>query len=464
MTNPHDVAADLWSLAGGEQAQLEALQVDGPAQVLPSVFDVTTAATASVAAAALAIAEFDAARRGTTTAAVHVDSRHATLSFRDEKHALIDGKAPEVWADLSGYYETSDGFVQIHANFAHHGERALGALGLAADATRPEVEAVLQGWSRFDAEAEIVANDGICSAFRSATEWAEHPHAKHLGDAPPVLRSACGEPRHHDALETSPGGSLPLSGVRVLDLTRILAGPVAARTMAAFGADVIRVGADGLASHELSVALTSLGKRFAHIDLRAAEGRGLLFSLVAKADVVLTAFRPGSLGDLGVTPGALREANPSLVLAELSAFGKTGPWGGRRGFDSITQTASGIAHDGMLASNGETPSPLPCQLLDYASGYLLALGIVRSLTDRLSTGSGYEVEVVLARTGHWLRSLPRVESGADIALPDDVADLQQTRPSPFGQLTHMRQPGTIGQLEGRWSRGPERPGQSEPRW
>ncbi len=473
-----DIAAEVWALAGGNVASLESVVIDGPAHVLPSAFEVTAVATGVVAAATLAIAEFDSARRNREIAPVVVDSRHSTWSFRDEKHVQIDGETPQVWADLSGYYATSDGFVQIHANFPHHAARALDALGLPSDADREMVEAELFGRDRFEVEDLIVANNGICSAFRSLDEWRQHPHAVHLGSTPPLLRTERAARDHAEravsqhvidtmvSADGSEHNDRPLAGVRVLDLTRILAGPVAARTMAAFGADVIRIGAEDLPSHELSVALTSVGKRFAHIDLRTEPGRETLMGLAASADVVLTGFRPGSLAALGVDQTSLRSARPDLVIAELSAFGATGPWGGRRGFDSITQTASGIAHEGMRASGGDAPTPLPCQLLDYASGYLLATGIVRSLTDRLSTGSGYDVEVVLARTGRWLEALGRVDHGLEVPLPSaaDVAEFQQERPSPFGLLNHMSQPGSIGGLSGEWTKGPERPGQSEARW
>ena len=463
MSSASEVANEIWSLAGGEESALDSLALPGPEQVLPSAFPVTAVATGVVGAAVSAIAEFDSVRRGVTPAPVVVDSRHATWSFRDEKHVLVDGEAPQVWADLSGYYATADGFVQIHANFAHHAERALEALSLPSDAPRDLVEQTLATRSRFDVEDLIVANQGICSAFRSLAEWRVHPHAAHLGETPPLVRT---ERPGSNSSATAPSGDRPLSGLKVLDLTRILAGPVAARTMAAFGADVLRIGAVGLPSHELSVALTAVGKRFAHLDLRSTAGRDQLFQLASEADVVLLGFRPGSLASLGVDAASLRVARPDLIIAELSAFGATGPWGGRRGFDSITQTATGIAHEGMLASGAATPTPLPCQLLDYASGYLLATGIIRSLTDRLANGSGFDIEVVLARTGRWLESLGRVDDGFAVPMPTagDVSAMQENRHTPFGHLRHMRQPGTIGGISGTWTRGPERPGQSPPAW
>lgn len=456
-----EVAAHLWGLAGGESSHLDALSIDGPSRVLPSVFDVTAAASGAVGAALLGIAEFDAVRRGDRVAPVKVDTRHATMSFADERHVQVDGERPEVWADLSGYYETADGWLQIHANFPHHCTRALAALGLAPDSNRAAVEAELRGRTGEHSEQAIVDRGGVAAAFRSRQEWLDHPHGQHLGDAAPLIVTE----RHTSLRVESPARAVhPLSGIRVLDLTRILAGPVAARTLAAFGADVIRIGADHLPVHELSVALTAVGKRFVHLDLRSESGRAKFFGLVASADVVLTGFRPDSLSRLGVSDAAIREARPDVVHARLSAFGSTGPWGGRRGFDSITQTASGIAHEGMLAAGADRPAPLPCQLLDYASGYLLALGIVRSLTRRLDTGSGYDIDVVLARTGRWLDGLGRVEGGLEVEGPIDVADLQVQRATPFGRLTHMRQPGTIGGQSGVWSIGPERPGQSKPAW
>ncbi|MEE9417735.1 MAG: CoA transferase [Acidimicrobiales bacterium] len=461
---PIDVAAELWGLAGGDPSQLDSLTIAGPRLVLPSVFAVTAAASGAVGAALLAIAEFAGARRGEGTAPVEVDSRHATLSFADERHVQVDGDRPAIWADLSGYYETSDGWLQIHANFVHHSSRALAGLGLGEDSTREMVEAELRSRTSVEAEQAIVANDGVASAFRSRQEWLEHPHGRHLANTSPLVIT---EHRGDSALrpqDDQQSSARLLSGVRVLDLSRILAGPVAARTLAAFGADVIRLGAEHLPTHELSVALTAVGKRFAHLDLRQEQDRLRFFDLVTSADVVLTGFRPDSLEKLGVSDAAIRGAQPNIVHARLSAFGTTGPWGGRRGFDSITQTASGIAHEAMLAAGADRPTPLPCQLLDYASGYLLAAGIARSLTQRLTSGAGYDVDVVLARTGLWLDGLGRVEGGLEAKSPSDVSDLQVDRDTPYGRLTHMRQPGTIGGQPGVWPIGPELPGQSQPTW
>jgi len=251
----------------------------------------------------------------------------------------------------------------------------------------------------------------------------------------------------------------------VLDLTRIIAGPVAGRNLAAYGASVMRVGAAELPVVESVLSDTTLGKTFCHLDLRSTVGRDRLFELVAAADVVLTGFRPGALDSLGVDHNALLNANPDLVIGELNAFGRSGPWGGRRGFDSITQTATGIVHAETEASGSTTPRPLPCQFLDHGSGYLLSLGVLSALLRRHRTGGPQLVEVTLLGTRDWLVEQGRVDhiDAPTLSLESINAHLRH-RQTTFGPIQHVAHPGCIDGVDNSFERGPSLPGADPAEW
>jgi crotonobetainyl-CoA:carnitine CoA-transferase CaiB-like acyl-CoA transferase len=245
----------------------------------------------------------------------------------------------------------------------------------------------------------------------------------------------------------------------VLDLTRVIAGPVCGRTLAAHGADVLRVGAAHLPSIPALVIDTGFGKRSTHLDLRTASGGEVLAALVDDADVFVQGYRPGSLASLGFGPEQLAERRPGIVVVSLSAWGRVGPWAGRRGFDSLVQTASGIVDAGAKAFGVDRPAPLPAQALDHASGYLMAFGAAVALDRRVTIGGSWHVQVSLARTGRWITDLGQVDA---TALPDpghdDVADLLDTMPSSFGRLTFVRP------VAGRWDRPPVPLGTDDPAW
>lgn len=185
----------------------------------------------------------------------------------------------------------------------------------------------------------------------------------------------------------------PLQGVRVLDLPRVIAGPVATRALALLGADVLRVDPPGLPEIPWQFTDTGQGKHSTLLDLRTASAQWE--NLLDTADVLVTGYRPGALERLGLT------GRPGLVHARVSAWGFTGPWADRRGFDSIVQAATGIAD---VEGASAVPGALPAQALDHASGYLLAAGIVDALTARAGDGFGRDVRVSLARTASWLLS------------------------------------------------------------
>jgi crotonobetainyl-CoA:carnitine CoA-transferase CaiB-like acyl-CoA transferase len=247
----------------------------------------------------------------------------------------------------------------------------------------------------------------------------------------------------------------------------VIAGPVAGRFLAAYGAEVLRIDPPGVEDSPVLVADTTVGKRSTVLDLRDGDDQATFERLVRAADAVLCGYRPGALADLGYDPETLARLRPGLVVGTLSAYGDVGPWGTRRGFDSLVQVASGIADEGRRATGVDVPVPLPCQLLDHATGYLLAAGVLLGLARRAAAarGGGWLVQVSLARSSGWLDGLGR--GGAiDVApppdaLPDDVAvDLH----GPLGHTRHVACPGLVVGAVPRWTSGPTPLGGDTPTW
>jgi CoA-transferase family III len=461
----HETAAGalhaLWLAAGLETTALQRAVLTGAEPVLPSSFAVGTAARAGIAAAALAATEIGRQRNGVEQQ-VTVDMHHAALEcctwFR------IDGRALPVWDKLSGLYRCgSDGSVRIHTNFAHHRDAALRVLGLReGKVTEPaEVRDALQGWNALDFEQAAADAGAVAAALRSFADWDAHPQGlaearrpllsfERIGNAPPRVLP----PLRTDAR--------PLVGVRVLDLTRILAGPVGTRALAAYGADVLLVNSPKLPNID-AIAETSRGKLSAHADLNTAADRAAFEQVLAGANVMVQGYRPGALETLGFAPERIAERHPGIVVVSLSAYSRGGPWAQRRGFDSMVQTASGFNDaEGQAAGKG-TPRALPMQILDHACGALIALGAAAALWRQQRGGGSWHVQVSLARTGHWLRTLGRIEHGFDLPAPD-FEPYSETRRSGFGELKAIRHAAQLSATPAGWDRESMPPGSHALAW
>ncbi|MGV9991030.1 CoA transferase [Streptomyces sp. NPDC003374] len=389
-----------WSALGGDPAALSRLALVEREGALAARLPVRELARACVGACALAAAELAAVRAGRSgPPAVRVDDGAVATAFVSERHLLVDGRAPVSFAPLSQFWHTADGWVRTHANYPHHRRRLLAALGLPEQADPDRVGAVLAERSALGVEEAVHAAGGLAFALRTTAEWSAHPQGAAVAAGPLVGRERpdTAGPRVLARLRDTP--LLPAAGVRVLDLTRVIAGPVATRTLALLGADVLRLDAPHLPELADQHADTGFGKRSATLDLAAA--RAALEELIAAADVVVTGYRPGALDRFGLSPEALTERRPGLVVAQLSAWGTSGPWRGRRGFDSLVQAATGIA---VLEGTPGRPGALPAQALDHGTGHLLAAAVLRALTEQSSEGGSRVVRLSLARTASWLLS------------------------------------------------------------
>lgn len=436
--------AALWHGAGLPPSALAHIQLgDTSTPVLPSSFCVATAAQASVAAAALAAAELWQLRQSTRLP-VQVCRTHATLACTG--HFAIDGRVPALWDKIAGLYPCGadlpgavPAWVRIHTNFTHHRDGLLRLLGLpeGPHTERAAVAQALRRWAALDVEQAAADADLVVAALRSVDDWDAHPQATAVAAQPLVALQRLDSGGPATAGPTPPwlacntALQAPLQGLRVLDLTRILAGPVAGRLLATLGADVLMVNAPHLPNIE-AIADLSRGKRSCLIDLRQGADRARFNTLVQGCQVFLQGYRPGALAAHGYSAEALARQRPGIVVAELSAYGWTGPWAGRRGFDSLVQTATGFNLAEAAAAGKAQPQALPMQTLDYAAGHLLAFGIQAALIHQATQGGSWRVRVSLAGAGHWLRSLGRQAHGLAVQTPD-ITPLLGDSASGFGQ-------------------------------
>ena len=451
MNKPQAVLSGLWESAGLPPEALDRVRLHGDDPVLPSSFRLAAAAMASIGAVGLAAAEIPRRRTGQAQR-VSVEARHALAEFRSEQLLRVDG-APlgDPWDPIAGAYRCGDGrWVRIHTNFPHHRDGFLRLLGATYD--RAAVARALEGWeaARLD---EAAAAAGLPAAMmRRFAEWDAHPQGQAVAALPPVEITRIGEAAPEPL---PPGASRPLEGLRAVELTRIIAGPVCGRVLAAHGADVMLVTAPHLPSIPALVVDTGRGKRSAALDLRDEAGRDRLRALLRGTDLFIQGYRPGALAARGFGPEALAGLRPGIVAVSLSAYGRAGPFAGRRGFDSLVQAASGFnLAEAEAAGVPETPRPLPCQALDHVAGYLMALGALAALIRRAEEGGSWHVQVSLARTGLWLRSLGRVPDGFAAPPPGPEPAVMESLDSSFGRLSVVRHAAQLNATPAGWARPP----------
>ena len=411
---------------------------------LASWFAVSDLAVASMRAAACEMADFIGATD------VEIDRRLALMWFgmtlRPEGWTI-----PGTWEAIAGDYEARDGWIKLHTNVPRHRIAALEALG--CEATRDAVAEAVAGWRKTELEDAVIAAGGAAAAMHSLSDWSRHPQGMAVAREPLIAWRQVGS-------EAAPAR---IRGLRVLDLTRVLAGPVATRFLAGFGADVLRIDPPGWNEANVEPEVT-LGKRLAGLDLRRTEDRSTFERQLKGADVLVHGYRPGALARLGYDEQRLRSIAPHVIELTLDAYGWSGPWAGRRGFDSLVQMSSGIADEGMRRAGASQPVPLPVQALDHATGYLMAAAILRALRIRRETGDVLSARLSLARTARLLLSAGVAEPAGDMP-PEDPSDLAPEKEATgWGPARRLRFPVSIGGHRPRWPHpaGPLR--RDEPIW
>lgn len=439
MTLPsiQEIAASLWSQLGGADSTLDKLMLSGDRRLLPSVFDVTGLATASVGVANLAVAELHAARLGRSPDVVTVTTREASAAYRCEALFAPEGwELPPVWDPIAGDYEASDGWIRLHTNYSYHRSAVLRALDIDT-AERDLVTTAVAGWTIDGLESRVVEEGGAAAAMRTQEEWNTHPQGIATSSTPPI-ENVMIDGSSTEELEAS---ALPLDGVKILDLTRVIAGPFGTRFLAAWGANVLRIDPRAFEEVPAIIPEASAGKKCASLDLSSESGRRRFFELVAEADVVVHGFRPGALDELGLDHDSLHAANPNLIISQHDAYGWSGPWATRRGFDSLVQMSCGIAS----VRGSDRPRPLPAQALDHTIGMLIAAAVCRALTTRTIAGKVSNIRGSLIGVANLLLGLPDPDAML-IEPPSFTSEDTEARSTWWGAAQAVPIPGRIGNM------------------
>ena len=464
---PNDALRTILPIAGWSEDRAGEVEITGGGDpILPTPFRISETSAATLAAVGLAASDLWALRTGRRQQ-IGVDTRQATASLRSGHYLKLDGvpvsPAPH---GVMGIYPAKNGrWSYLHCNFPNHREAALKVLGVPED--RDAVAKAVMQWDALELEEAIIAAKGAGGMVRTMEEWAQHPQGRAVASLQLMEILKIGD----SAPEPLPEGDRPLSGIRVLDLTRVIAGPTCARTLAEHGADVLKITGAHLPSLGRQEYDTGHGKLSAYLDLREEKDREILRGLVREADVFSQGYRPGTIAGRGFSPEALAEMRPGIVAVSLSAFGHEGPWSSRRGFDTVIQTVSGITHRQGELFPGARPGPqfYPVSAIDFLTGYLMAFGAMVALARRTREGGSWHVRISLAQVGRWLVERGQVPEAElkDVAKEFTAAELDRwsiVSKTPMGTLQHLGPVLRLSETPPRWARPTVPLGHHSPVW
>ena len=465
MTN--DALRTILPIAGWDDTRAREVEITGDADpILPTPFRIGETAAATLAAVGLAVSDLWKLRTGRGQE-IAVDTRQATASLRSGHYMKMDGAPVSTERNtVMGVYPAKNGrWSYLHCNFPNHRAAALSVLGVPED--REAVRKAVAGWDALELEEAIIAAKGAGGMVRTMDEWAKHPQAAAIASLPLMEIVKIGD----SAPEKFPDGDRPLSGIRVLDLTRVLAGPTCARTLAEHGADVLKITGKHLPNLGYQEFDTGHGKLSAHLDLREEKDVDILRGLVREADVFSQGYRPGTLGTRGFSPEVLAKLRPGIVFVSLCAFSHVGPWASRRGFDTVVQTVSGITSRQGELFPGAEPGPqfYPVSAIDYLTGYLMAFGAIVALTRRAREGGSWLVRISLAQTGRWLVERGQVPEAQleDVPKEFTAGELERWKmvsDTPTGRLHHLAPVLRLSETPPRWARPSVPLGYHDPVW
>jgi CoA-transferase family III len=453
--------SELVELARLPRSIAESVEITEADPVFPTRYRAVTAGTAAMAAAGLAAVDLWELKTGRRQR-MRLNGRAAAAALRSPRYLKINGERPaEDPEKITGFYELKDGrWMYLHCNFFNLRDRNLAILGVPL--SRDAVAKAVAKWDGLELENALFDGGGCGSFVRSEEEWRALPQMQAVARMPllEIIRIGDAPPR------ALPDGNRPLSSVRVLDLTRVLAGPTCARTLAEHGADVLRVSRRDLADLGPPSDLdTGIGKLNTHIDLRNSAEMSTMRSLLRECDVFSQSYRPGALARHGLSPEALAELRPGIVYVTLSAWGHEGPWRGRRGYDTVVQSANGMAYRPDKAK----PAFLPYSAQDYVTGYLLAFGAMVALGRRAREGGSWLVRNSLAGSGHWIREHGLLDAGKYEHLPsefpaDELQSFLMEHDAPDGRITHLAPVVKLAETPARWTRPAVPRGFHPPAW
>lgn len=408
------------------------------------IFAVTDLASSSIASAGLALADYVFGQTGRMPQ-VKVDQRLAYMWFVFSMRPM-GWKLSSIWDDLAGDYRTSDGWIRLHTNAPHHRDVVCGVLGnLSRDALARQVEK----WSAEELERAIVYAGGAAAQMMDAEQWARHEQGKAVSREPIISWKKHADGYLGNLQSSAFDSNRPLVGLKVLDLTRIIAGPVATRFLASFGANVLRIDPPHRQEGDYIIDLTP-GKKCATLDFAKPDDLITLRKLISEADILVHGFRADALDRLGLGDEERRKINPSLIDVALNAYGWTGPWKNRRGFDSLLQMSSGIAAAGMAAVNSDKPIPLSVQALDHATGYLMAASVLKAAYHLRDNGELLSARLSLAATAELLKRTRRTEFGEAFSSEksDDFgANIETTE---LGSVLRLKQSLEVSGMNAYW--------------
>ena len=466
-------AVDLiWRHLDLPEHALNSLSLSGTGLGAPSSFKLGILAQTSIALSALSAALVYSHFNDTKVPRVEVGLEHAIVESNSHTFLTIDGKQlSSSRVPIGGLHKTSDGHIRIHDGFHVHREGLRKLLNCPGADDRARIAAAVANWTTLDLETAAIEAGLAVAGLRSCEEWDRLPQARAVSGLPLNIRKIANkQPSRFEHLK--PGGRKCLQGLRVVEMDRVIAAPVAGKTLAAHGADVIWVTSPNLEDQPSLDRDLARGKRTIRLDIDDEHDRRTLDELLAEADVFLQSYRPGSLARRGLSPEQLSaRSKRGIICANLSAYGPTGPWSDRRGFDSLVQTCSGMnVSEAEHYGAGETARPLPFQALDSASGFFLAAGISMALYKQATEGGSYVVNVSLAGTMKFLRSLGQHEGSSGFQCghyktQDDVpAAWLEERESAFGLIKGVKHCASIEGVEVGWDIMPKPLGLDKAEW
>lgn len=471
---PEDTVRELWTSLSLPEHALKSLALEDSNEIYyQSSFKISHIAQSSIGLSALAAALIKSIRNPSHIPKVTIPLRHACLEYQTERLFSIDGKpVASVFGPIGGLHATADGHVRIHDSFPNHRNGTLALLGLDEGATREDVGKEVAKWKKLELEEAGYRNKLAIYALRSYEEWDALPQPQAVSNSPIKIQKISAEGPKGLPAHMKQGADRCLRGLRVIELSRVIAAPVAGKTLAAHGADVLWVTSPKLPDLPVLDRNLSRGKRTTQLDLNDEEDKKVLRELVKDCDVFIQGYRPEALAKKGFGPADLVKLNPSLIYANLSAFGPTGPWSDRRGFDSLVQTCSGMnVSEAEHFGEGAAARPMPVQALDHSAGYLLATGIAAAVYKRATEGGSWEVSVSLTGVSKYMRSLGQwpgkdgFEHHDPAPKPEEVPEEYfETRDSGFGRMRGLKHAAVIEGATPGFERMPKPLGNDEARW